>query len=238
MTMALGRKVITLYVDVASTSARELAERVAASFRARGYGIGTWKGQHAIAHLASEGVRGEEGALFITVGGDGTLLRAARVATESDAPLLGINTGRLGFLTELDEGDPRIERLPELIEQLEIDERIALEAEYNERTFFALNDVVVRKGGVSRIVPFGLSLNSEHIADVLPFRGRIDHLTARRRIRHRAAPAAYALLAPLDRAGERADSSELQLRSRARAFGVRWRRARGDRARHERNDQT
>ncbi len=105
--------------------------------------------------------------LFITVGGDGTLLRAARVATENDAPLLGINTGRLGFLTELDAGDPRIDDLPELVERgLVVEERVALEAEYDGRTFFALNDVVVRKGDVSRIVPFGLSLDDEHIADI------------------------------------------------------------------------
>jgi NAD+ kinase len=166
MTIALQRKVVTLYVDVKSANARALAERIASAFRTRGFGIGIWKGQDAIAHLATGGVRGEDGALFITVGGDGTLLRAARVATENDAPLLGINTGRLGFLTELDDDDPRIEQLPESIEHLEVDERIALEAEFGGRTFFALNDVVVRKGDVSRIVPFGLRLDHEHIVDI------------------------------------------------------------------------
>jgi NAD+ kinase len=165
--MALEHKVITLYVDVARESARALAARIAESFKTRGYAIATWKGQGSVEHLATGGARGEDGALFVTVGGDGTLLRAARVATEQDAPLLGVNTGRLGFLTELDLGDPRIERLPELIDGgLHIDERLALEAEYGDRRFFALNDVVVRKGDVSRIVPFGLSLNHEHIADI------------------------------------------------------------------------
>jgi NAD+ kinase len=167
MMMAIERKVITLYVDIERESARVLAARVADSFRARGYAIATWKGQRSVEHLATSGARGEDGALFITVGGDGTLLRAARVATEQDAPLLGINTGRLGFLTELDQGDPRIDRLPELIDNgLHIDERLALEAEYGDRKYFALNDVVVRKGDVSRIVPFGLSLNREHIVDI------------------------------------------------------------------------
>jgi NAD+ kinase len=166
MMLALQRKVITLYVDVESKNAKTLASTIASAFRARGYGVGTWKGQQAIAHLASGGVRCEDGALFITVGGDGTLLRAARVATEVDAPLLGINTGRLGFLTELDAGDPRIAQLPELIEHLLIDERIALEAEYGSSKFFALNDVVVRKGDVSRIVPFGLRLDTQRIAEI------------------------------------------------------------------------
>ena len=165
--LVVARKLIALYVDVARESARELASQIAADFRDGGYEIATWKGQESIASLASDGVRAEDAALFITVGGDGTLLRAARVATELGAPLLGINAGRLGFLTELDAGDPRIAALPSLVEAgLLIDERTALEAEYGGRTFFALNDVVVRKGDVSRIVPFGLSLDNEHIADI------------------------------------------------------------------------
>ena len=70
-------------------------------------------------------------------------------------------------MTELDDGDPRIAQLPTLVDEgLLIEERSTLEAEYGGRTFFALNDVVVRKGDVSRIVPFGLSLDNEHIADI------------------------------------------------------------------------
>jgi NAD+ kinase len=165
--LAVGRKVIALYVDVARDSARALARDIASSFRTHGYEIATWKGQQAIADLASNGARAEDAALFITVGGDGTLLRAARVATALGAPLLGINAGRLGFLTELDDGDPRIHQLPQLIDEgLLLDERAALEADYCGHTYFALNDVVVRKGDVSRVVPFGLSLDNEHIADI------------------------------------------------------------------------
>lgn len=165
--LVVQRKLIALYVDVARESSRTLAAQIAASFRAYGYEIATWKGQQPIAALSTDGARAEEAALFITVGGDGTLLRAARVATELGAPLLGVNAGRLGFLTELDLGDPRIAQLPQLVEDgLLVDERTALEAEYCGRTYFALNDVVVRKGDVSRIVPFGLSLDSEHIADI------------------------------------------------------------------------
>jgi NAD+ kinase len=80
---------------------------------------------------------------------------------QHDLPLLGVNTGRLGFLTEFDEDDPRLGDLPALVERgLFTDERTALEAEYNDRRYFALNDVVVRKGEVSRIVPFGLSVDN------------------------------------------------------------------------------
>ncbi len=164
--LALERKVITLYVDVERETARVLAAEVAESFRSRGYSIAVWKNQNDTLNFSCDGISAEA-SLFITVGGDGTLLRAARVATECGAPLLGINTGRLGFLTELDAGDDRIPLLPQLVESgLIIDERVALEAEYDGRRYFALNDVVVRKGDVSRIVPFGLRLNDEHVADV------------------------------------------------------------------------
>ncbi|MBV8639283.1 MAG: NAD(+)/NADH kinase [Candidatus Eremiobacteraeota bacterium] len=166
MKLALERKLVTLYVDATRETARMLARSVAESFVASGYEIASWKGHPSIQELATTNAAGEA-SLFITIGGDGTLLRAARVATECDCPLLGINTGRLGFLTELDYGDPRIAKLPELIDRgLVIDERIALLAEYGGHSYFALNDVVVRKGDVSRIVPFGLSLDREHIADI------------------------------------------------------------------------
>ncbi len=165
--LAISRKLITLYVDVARENARSLARSVAASFVASGYHVTAWDDQEEALRISTDGARSEDAALFVTVGGDGTLLRAARVATQNDIPLLGINTGRLGFLTELDSDDPRIARLPELVDAgLVLDERMALEAEYEGRTFFALNDVVVRKGDVSRIVPFGLRLDMEHIADI------------------------------------------------------------------------
>ncbi len=145
MTMlALEKKAIALYVDTEREHARTIAGRIAQDFRAQGFDVV----DRAAADSAS---------LIITVGGDGTLLRAARIAVQGDVPLLGINTGRLGFLTELDEDDPRISDLPAVVERgLYMDKRSALEAEYKDQRFFALNDVVVHKGGVSRIVPFGL----------------------------------------------------------------------------------
>jgi NAD+ kinase len=142
--LALEKKVIALHVDTAREHARSIASRIASDFRANGFDV-------------IEGIAAAQASLIITVGGDGTLLRAARIAVERDVPLLGINTGRLGFLTELDEDDPRLADLPALVERgLFIDERTALQAQYAGRRYFALNDVVVRKGEVSRIVPFGL----------------------------------------------------------------------------------
>lgn len=144
---ALEKKVIALHVDAEREHARSIAKRIAADFRDSGFEVVDPPGAATA-------------ALIITVGGDGTLLRAARIAVEYDVPLFGINTGRLGFLTELDEDDPRLSNLPALVARgLFMDERTALQAEYGDRRFFALNDVVVRKGEVSRLVPFGLRVD-------------------------------------------------------------------------------
>jgi len=157
VTVTLKKRVVALYVDVDRENARALAQRVGAGFEEAGY------------HITSvgEGNALNDAALLITIGGDGTLLRAARLAVDRGVPIIGINTGRLGFLTECDEGDPAIDELPDLVERgLFIEERIALRALYDGREYFALNDVVVRKGGVSRIVPFGLCLNDEQAAHI------------------------------------------------------------------------
>ena len=156
-----------MYVDMHREHARTLATRVAQGFRERGYQIALCPGESQKLNISSNGARVQDAALIVTVGGDGTLLRAARIAIEDDIPILGINTGRLGFLTEFDEGDPRIDQLPALFERgLEIEERVALQAEYGGKKYFALNDVVVRKGGISRIVPFGLCLDDEQAAHI------------------------------------------------------------------------
>lgn len=157
MTVTLKKRVVALYVDVDRENARALAERVGHRFKDAGYQITP----------ISPGGTLDDAALLVTIGGDGTLLRAARLAVEKGVPIIGINTGRLGFLTEFDEDDETIDELPDLLERgLVIEERIALQAEYEGRRFFALNDVVVRKGGVSRIVPFGLCLNDEQAAHI------------------------------------------------------------------------
>lgn len=166
-TVALRTRTIALFVDVYRENARAIAAKVASVFRDRGYQVALCPGCDEHLDIAVDGRSFSDADLIVTIGGDGTLLRAARLAVEPGIPLLGINTGRLGFLTEFDEGDPRIERLPELLERgLEIEERVALQAEYDGRTFFALNDVVVRKGAISRLVPFELCLDEEEAAHI------------------------------------------------------------------------
>lgn len=95
--------------------------------------------------------------LLITLGGDGTLLRGGRAVAGRDVPLLGVNLGRLGFLTSvsLTEMDQALDRV--FAGDYRLDHRFTLSARITKdgRTvagpFVALNDVVFHKSGVARV---------------------------------------------------------------------------------------
>ncbi|MCK6625258.1 MAG: NAD(+)/NADH kinase [Anaerolineae bacterium] len=95
--------------------------------------------------------------LLITLGGDGSLLRAARITAHRAIPILGINMGRLGFLAEVQpaEWPERIRQT--LLGDCWIEERMLLRAEhYHEdqvvNTYEALNEVVIGRGQFARVV--------------------------------------------------------------------------------------
>jgi Predicted sugar kinase len=91
----------------------------------------------------------------IAVGGDGTLLRLAGLAMEKDIPVLGINAGRVGFLTCLEMSDiARLSRL--LTGEYNITNRSLLSVKLSENTYTALNDVVFSKDFTAPLVDFNL----------------------------------------------------------------------------------
>ena len=94
----------------------------------------------------------ERSDVVIALGGDGTMLRAARLVKEVGTPILGINFGRLGFLTGAapDALDQVMDRLTSGTYTLE--ERMGLEASVGEETAFALNEVVIEKGVLAQMV--------------------------------------------------------------------------------------
>ena len=107
-------------------------------------------------------VQAENTGLVITVGGDGTILRAARVTAPNNIPVVGINMGRLGFMTELQVHEA-LEKLPAYLNGgCRVEERYMLQATLvkteggvvgeEHGPFHALNDVVVARGSVSRVV--------------------------------------------------------------------------------------
>jgi len=117
------------------------------------------------AFLRKKGVEitpsGQRADFWIVLGGDGTMLRAAREAALLDVPLLGINLGNLGFLTDVDrqDGFTAIEKV--LAGEYESQKRLMLTAEGH----LAFNDVVMRKdsGG---LVNFSIYVNDVHMDDI------------------------------------------------------------------------
>ena len=111
---------------------------------------------------------GANGDLALVLGGDGTMLNTARRLAEHDVPLVGINQGRLGFLTDIGREEAS-ERVLEILAGEYVEERrTMLSAEVlrgTERVFhtLVLNDVVVNKGDLGRMIEFDLSIDGEYV---------------------------------------------------------------------------
>jgi NAD+ kinase len=102
--------------------------------------------------------------IIITLGGDGTILRVAKQAAFLDLPVLGINVGRLGFMAAIDVDE--LDSLQMLFSgNYSIEERMMLDiiTEQNPDTFYALNDAVVSKSAISRIIDIKLESNGRLI---------------------------------------------------------------------------
>ncbi len=157
---------IALYVDLFREHARAAAAAIAAQIRNAGFAVALDDAQERELGLASAGATIADAKLLVTLGGDGTLLRAAQLAAPLGIPLFGINTGRLGFLTEMDGSDAALARLPAIFRAgFEIDERTALQVVAHGRTHFALNDIVVARTS-PHMTPFGLYVDGKEAAHV------------------------------------------------------------------------
>ncbi|HEY5512605.1 MAG TPA: NAD(+)/NADH kinase [Geomonas sp.] len=106
--------------------------------------------------------------LVVVLGGDGTLIAAARLVGEREVPILGVNLGSLGFLTEitLDELYPSVERC--LAGDFEVSERMMLLASVERggevvELHRVLNDVVINKGALARIVDMETSVDGQYL---------------------------------------------------------------------------
>lgn len=88
----------------------------------------------------------ENSDLIITLGGDGTLLATSRSAARAKTPVLPINVGAMGFLSESSEKELEMIVNGILEDDYHIERRMMLEAELNSKKYLALNDVVVHRG--------------------------------------------------------------------------------------------
>jgi NAD+ kinase len=109
--------------------------------------------------------------VLVVLGGDGTFLRAARAVIDVDVPLIGINLGKVGFLSkaEANELEDVLARI--VAGEYAIDERMALEARImpaggkeGGTIHHALNDIVVARGALARVCRLDVAIGPSHLA--------------------------------------------------------------------------
>jgi NAD+ kinase len=106
--------------------------------------------------------------LAIVVGGDGTLIASARLMAENGVPLVGVNLGRLGFLTDIpaDNAAPAVESV--LNGDFVPEQRLVLAGSVRRgqqvmMSAFAMNDIVVSRGAVGSMIEFAVTVDAEFI---------------------------------------------------------------------------
>jgi len=118
--------------------------------------------------LAREAM-GKKHDLIVVVGGDGSLLSAARMAIKVDVPVIGINRGRLGFLTDISPQDIEIQLGAILAGQYTEERRFLLQTRIHDEhtTYFegdALNDVVLSRGKETHLIAFDVYINQQFVS--------------------------------------------------------------------------
>ena len=153
-----------------SDAAVDLRERAAGWAEAQG--IAEWSSPAADHDALHRELPGTD--VLVVLGGDGTFLRAAHAVIEDDVPLLGINVGKVGFLSKVEAND--IEPvLAKLVDgRYEIEPRMALEGrilrggtQSSGERLLALNDVVVARGSLARVVRLDTSIDGTHLASFI-----------------------------------------------------------------------
>jgi NAD+ kinase len=141
-----------------------LAEEIAHYLEERGilpWLCSAWEEEEVACHVSDLD-------LLITLGGDGTILRAARIAAKNSVPILGFNLGRVGFLAEIEVEDWR-EKLPRVLAgQYWLEERVMLHAELWRdgnvlEEFEALNDVVIGRTSLARVVRLATYIDGSYL---------------------------------------------------------------------------
>ena len=104
--------------------------------------------------------------LVVVLGGDGTLLSVAYKAARAGVPVMGVNLGRLGFLTEIPVSEVRLALDSMLTGEAEsvISPRRLIEARCRRKVHLCLNDVVINKGALSRMVQIAIRIDGKEVA--------------------------------------------------------------------------
>jgi NAD+ kinase len=150
-----------------SEAAIELRERASGWCRFRG--IADWAAPSG--DLARLLVELPTTDILVVLGGDGTLLRAARAVAEVDVPLLGFNLGKIGFLSKAEANELEDVLASVAGGDYRLDERMALEGRIlpagrpaEVERHVALNDIVVARGALARVCRLDVAIGTTHLA--------------------------------------------------------------------------
>ena len=150
-----------------SDAAIELRERAAG-----------WCRMHDVEHWAAPSGDSEEllrelasTDVLIVLGGDGTFLRAARAVTEIDVPILGINLGKVGFLSKAEAHELETVLAHIVAGEYRIEERMVLAGrilpggrDTGGERLVALNDITIARGSLARVCRLDVSIGESHLA--------------------------------------------------------------------------
>jgi len=100
---------------------------------------------------------------IIVLGGDGTMLVAAELAAHTQTPLLGINLGNIGYLTDTTRQDAISAISKVLNDEYKIEKRMMLESTIGEKQILALNDIIIHRGKSTRLAEYHIFVNNEYM---------------------------------------------------------------------------
>lgn len=166
-----------LIANLSKANSVRVARRIAAFLRKKKSKV--WVEDELFRALRMKGVQGvskeellKSVDLLIALGGDGTILTLARMMRERKIPILGVNLGGLGFLTEV-----KLKDLDRALEELvagryRVEKRMTLEARVRRggkvvATYNALNDVVVTNGALARVIHLQVMIQSEYVSSYM-----------------------------------------------------------------------
>lgn len=158
---------VTVVLREYSDEISEAVERMGAWLKARDIAL-TLEEADALQQVGGTSVdlAADPVDLVIALGGDGTLLRAARATVGTEVPVLGVNLGRLGFLTAFPDSDLEkgleavVDGKAVLEHRFTLRARIEGSGESEDGNLFALNDIVVHTSGAARVTPLTLEVGS------------------------------------------------------------------------------
>lgn len=146
-----------------------IAEKIGSSLEEKGMNVLLGKMDE---QKLRDGISNGSQELLIALGGDGTMLRAGHIAAISGTPILGINLGRYGFLTEIQRDDWKdaLERV--LAGEYRLETRMMLEStlfrdEKKLGSWSALNDSVISRGETIRPIQLVVEINNRHLSTIV-----------------------------------------------------------------------